>query len=47
MRSLDYGCAAAASPEKGIETVLDIGQNLHEADKLLAAALAVSQMSKS
>jgi hypothetical protein len=42
-----HACAVAGSPEKGIEIVSDLGQDLREADKLLGATLAVSRISKS
>jgi hypothetical protein len=47
MAKAAHACAASGSPEKGIEIVLDLGQNLREADKLLGATLAVSRISKS
>jgi hypothetical protein len=47
MAKAAHACAASGSPEKGIEIVLDLGQDLREADKLLGATLAVSRISKS
>ena len=42
-----HTCATAGSPEKGIEIVLDLGQDLRDAEKLLGATLAVSRCGKS
>ncbi|MEA2875549.1 MAG: hypothetical protein QOF14_745 [Hyphomicrobiales bacterium] len=42
-----HACAMAGSPEKGIEIVSDLGQDLREVNKLLEATLAVSRISKS
>ena len=47
MAKAAHACAASGSPAKGIEIVLDLGQDLREADKLLGATLAVSRISKS
>ena len=42
-----HACAVAGSPEKGIEIVSDLDEDLHEVDKLLGATLAVRRISKS
>jgi hypothetical protein len=42
-----HACAMAGSPEKAIEIVSDLGQDLREVNKLLEATLAVSRISKS
>jgi len=42
-----HGCAMAGSPDKGIEIVSDLGQDLRDANKLLEGTLAVSRISKS
>jgi tellurite resistance protein len=47
MAKAAHACAASGSPEKGIEIVLDLGQDLREAENLLGAALAVNRISKS
>jgi hypothetical protein len=41
-----HACAVAGSPEKGIEIILNLGQNLREANKLLEGTLAASHISK-
>jgi len=47
MAKAAHACAASGSSEKGIEIVLDLGQNLREAENLLGAALAVNRIAKS
>ena len=42
-----HACAMAGSPEKGIEIVSDLGQDLRDANKLPEGTLAVSRISKS
>ena len=42
-----HACAVAGSPEKGIEIVSDLDENLREVDKLLGATLAVRRISRS
>lgn len=42
-----HTCAAAGSPDKGIEIVLDVGQDLRDAKKFLDGTLAISRCSKS
>jgi hypothetical protein len=47
MAKAAHACASSGSPKKGVEIVLDLGQSLREADKLLGAILAVSRIPKS
>jgi hypothetical protein len=42
-----HACAAIGSPEKGIEIVSDLGQDLRDAKKMLEGTLAISRCSKS
>jgi hypothetical protein len=42
-----HACAMAGSPEKGIEIILDLGQDLREANKFLEGTLAISRCAKS
>ena len=46
MARAGQACAEAGSPEKGIEVVLEMGQSLYEAKKLLEGTLGVSRCSK-
>ena len=41
-----YACAQAGSPERAIEIVIDLGDDLHEAKRLFEAAAAVVRCSK-
>jgi hypothetical protein len=42
-----HACAAAGSPEKGLEIVEELGQDLRDATKMLEAVLGVSRCIKS
>lgn len=42
-----HACAVAGSPQKGIEIVSDVGEDLREVDNLLGATLTVRRISKS
>jgi hypothetical protein len=42
-----HACAAAGSPDKGIEIVLGLGQDLRDAKKFLDGTLAISRCAKS
>ena len=46
MARAGQACAEAGSPEKGIEVVLEMGQLLYEAMKLLEGTLGVSRCAK-
>ena len=41
-----HACAQAGSPERAIEIVIDLGDDLHEAKRLFEAAAAVARCSK-
>jgi hypothetical protein len=41
-----HACAQAGSPERAIEIVIDLGDDLHEAKRLFEATLAVARCSK-
>jgi hypothetical protein len=41
-----HACAAAGSPEKAIEIVDELGQDLHDAKAMLDAVLGVSRAAK-
>jgi hypothetical protein len=41
-----HACAQAGSPERAIEIVIDLGDDLHDAKRLFEATLAVARCSK-
>ena len=41
-----HACAQAGSPERAIDIIIELGDDLHEAKRLFDATLAVSQRSK-
>lgn len=41
-----HTCAQAGSPERAIDIVIELGDDLHQAKRLFDATLAVSQRSK-
>jgi len=41
-----HACAQAGSPERAIEIVIDLGDDLHEAKRLFEAAAAVARCSR-
>jgi hypothetical protein len=41
-----HACAQSGSPERAIDIIIELGDDLHEAKRLFDATLAVSQRSK-
>lgn len=41
-----HACAAAGSPEQGLQIVDELGQDLRDADKMLTVALGISRCTK-
>jgi hypothetical protein len=41
-----HACAQAGSPERAVDIIIELGDDLHEAKRLFDATLAVSQRSK-